>query len=187
LEKLNIVTVALMYVGREKEKEKEKEKNFGFKSSFISSGNGPRQKLLTSFPKLAVLCKTWPLTELSIIKMNLTDFQGEFRGNSHLVNMTKLYEQSRTCAGFHYWLNHIIGLSGVRALPLAAGINEGGHYFRYFSFFSSSCSYHRYSKPQKGLAKGFKLLHGLLKKNNKNSGEKIKFGPPPPGPLGGDF
>ena len=23
-------------------------------------------------------------------------------------------------------------LSGVRALPLAAGINEGGHYFRYF-------------------------------------------------------
>ena len=22
------------------------------------------------------------------------------------------------------------GLSGVRALPLAAGINEGGHYFR---------------------------------------------------------
>jgi hypothetical protein len=26
-----------------------------------------------------------------------------------------------------------IGPSGVRALPLAAGINEGGHYFRYFS------------------------------------------------------
>ena len=25
-----------------------------------------------------------------------------------------------------------IGPSGVRALPLAAGINEGGHYFRYF-------------------------------------------------------
>ena len=25
-----------------------------------------------------------------------------------------------------------IGLSGVRVLPLAAGINEGGHYFRYF-------------------------------------------------------
>jgi hypothetical protein len=23
------------------------------------------------------------------------------------------------------------GPSGVRALPLAAGINEGGHYFRY--------------------------------------------------------
>jgi hypothetical protein len=39
------------------------------------------------------------------------------------------------------------GLSGVLALPLAAGINEGGHYLRYFSFFS----YHRYSKPQKGL------------------------------------
>ena len=28
-----------------------------------------------------------------------------------------------------------IGPSGVRALPLAAGINEGGHYFRYFFFF----------------------------------------------------
>jgi hypothetical protein len=27
-------------------------------------------------------------------------------------------------------------------------------------------------------------LHGLLKKNNKNSGKKIKFGPPPLGPLG---
>ena len=25
-----------------------------------------------------------------------------------------------------------IGPSGVRALPLAAGRNEGGHYFRYF-------------------------------------------------------
>ena len=25
------------------------------------------------------------------------------------------------------------GPSGVHALPLAAGINEGGHYFRYFS------------------------------------------------------
>ena len=28
-----------------------------------------------------------------------------------------------------------IGPSGVRALPLAAGINEGGHYFRYFFLF----------------------------------------------------
>ena len=26
----------------------------------------------------------------------------------------------------------IYGPSGVRALPLAVGINEGGHYFRYF-------------------------------------------------------
>ena len=26
-----------------------------------------------------------------------------------------------------------IGPSGVRALPLAAGINIGGHYFRYYS------------------------------------------------------
>ena len=28
-----------------------------------------------------------------------------------------------------------IGPSGVCALPLAAGTNEGGHYFRYFSTF----------------------------------------------------
>ena len=27
-----------------------------------------------------------------------------------------------------------VGPGGLRALPLAAGINEGGHYFRYFSF-----------------------------------------------------
>ena len=27
----------------------------------------------------------------------------------------------------------LFGPSGVRALPLAAGINEGGHYFRYWS------------------------------------------------------
>jgi hypothetical protein len=30
-------------------------------------------------------------------------------------------------------------------------------------------------------------LHGPLKKNKKNSEKKIKFGPPPPGPLGGVF
>ena len=34
----------------------------------------------------------------------------------------------------------LIGPSGVRALPLAAGRNVGGHYFKYFSFSSSSHS-----------------------------------------------
>ena len=34
---------------------------------------------------------------------------------------------------------HYFGPSGVRALPLAAGINEGGHYFRYFFLFLFSC------------------------------------------------
>ena len=29
----------------------------------------------------------------------------------------------------------LIGLSEVRALPLAAGINVGGHYFWYFNLF----------------------------------------------------
>ena len=32
--------------------------------------------------------------------------------------------------GGHYF--RYFGPSGVRALPLAAGINVGGHYFRYF-------------------------------------------------------
>ena len=32
----------------------------------------------------------------------------------------------------------VIDPSGVRALPLAAGTNEGGHYFTYFSTSSSS-------------------------------------------------
>ena len=59
--------------------------------------------------------------------------------------------------------------------------------FQVINLFSSSSSYHRYSKPQKRLSQGFKFLHGPLKKNNKNSGKKIKFVPPPPGPLGGDF
>jgi hypothetical protein len=30
---------------------------------------------------------------------------------------------------------HYFGPSGVPALPLAAGINEGGHYFRYIFLF----------------------------------------------------
>jgi hypothetical protein len=40
------------------------------------------------------------------------------------------------------------GPSGVRALPLAAGINEGGHYFRHFDFFLPR---HHCSKPKNGL------------------------------------
>ena len=49
-----------------------------------------------------------------------------------------------------------VGPSGVRALPLAAVRNEGGHYFHYKNYklpvLFFSCSYHRYSKPQKGLS-----------------------------------
>ena len=60
----------------------------------------------------------------------------------------------------HYFA--YFGLSGVRALPLADCTNEGGHYFRYFSSWyilrrqayisCAESSYHRYSKPQKGLS-----------------------------------
>ena len=38
--------------------------------------------------------------------------------------------QSLTC--FQSNSDHSIGPSGVRELPLASGIDEGGHYFRYF-------------------------------------------------------
>jgi hypothetical protein len=40
----------------------------------------------------------------------------------------------------------IFGPSGVRALPLAAGINKGGNSLGIFLFLLFS-SYHRYSKP----------------------------------------
>ena len=60
----------------------------------------------------------------------------------------------------------VIGPSGVRALPLAAGINEGGHYFRYFFLFlllvlllTTAIQNHR-----RGCRRVFKFLHGLLKK-----------------------
>ena len=39
----------------------------------------------------------------------------------------------RACIDIVTMFLHIkFGPSGVRELPLAAGINEGGHYFRYF-------------------------------------------------------
>jgi hypothetical protein len=41
------------------------------------------------------------------------------------------------CHFIGLYIRNVFGLSGVRALPLAAGINDGGHYFRYFP---SSCS-----------------------------------------------
>ena len=52
--------------------------------------------------------------------------------------------------GDHYF-RYIIDPSRVRVLPLAAGRNEGGHYFRYIILSCCSCCYHCYSKPQKWL------------------------------------
>ena len=41
-------------------------------------------------------------------------------------------ELGNTKTTYHVVCNNAtIGPSGVRALPLAAGINEGGHYFHY--------------------------------------------------------
>jgi hypothetical protein len=73
-----------------------------------------------------------------------------------------------------------IGPSGVRALPLAAGINEGGHYFRYFGpsalLLTTAIQNHR-----RGYCRVSKMLHGLLTKINKNSGKK-NCPPAPPTP-----
>ena len=99
--------------------------------------------------------------------------------------------------------------SGVRALPVAAGTNEGGHYFRYFSpscwCCYSPCFYTRRDCrrilnfcmgkkadfgrkkakmgrfSQKGLCYSFEILHGLLsyRKNNIPIRKKIETPLPP--------
>ena len=51
--------------------------------------------------------------------------------------------------GGHYF-RYIFGLSGVRALPLAAGRNEGGHYFRYIFVFFSLLGGTVIQKPRRG-------------------------------------
>jgi hypothetical protein len=57
----------------------------------------------------------------------------------------------------------------VRALPLAAGINEGGHYFRYFSF-SFLVFLPPLFKTIEGVVVGFQIFAWAPKKNNKNLG-----------------
>jgi hypothetical protein len=79
---------------------------------------------------------------------------------------------------------HYFGPSGVSALPLAAGINEGGHYFRYLSSFFFFFFLPPLFKTTEGVVVGFQIFAWAPKKNNTNSGNNIKFGPPPPGPLG---
>ena len=73
----------------------------------------------------------------------------ELSEKNYLVN--SLNVQISQVSKENYCCQRKIGPSGVRALPLAAGINEGGHYFRYFSFSYSSSRY-PYSKSQKGLS-----------------------------------
>ena len=79
-----------------------------------------------------------------------------------------------------------IGPNGVRALPLAAGINVGGHYFGYIIplllLFLPSLF-----KTTEGVVVGFQILAWAPKKNNKNLGKKKNSPRPPPWPPGGDF
>ena len=56
--------------------------------------------------------------------------------------------------------NTLIGSSGVRALPLAAGRNEGGHYFRYFSSSSSSVGGTVIQNPRRGCRRVSNLCMG---------------------------
>ena len=82
------------------------------------------------------------------------------------------------------------GLSGVRALPLATGINEGGHYFRYiflFIVFLFLLLLPPLFKTTEGVVVGFQIFAWAPKKNNNNSGGKIEFRTLTPWPPGGDF
>jgi hypothetical protein len=80
----------------------------------------------------------------------------------------------------------IFGPSVVRVLPLAAGINEGGHYFAYIILFLVFLLPPLF-KTTEGVVVGFQIFAWAPKKDNKNSEKKIKFRPPPPGPLGAIF
>ena len=53
---------------------------------------------------------------------------------------------------------NIIGPSGVRALPLAAGINEGGHYFRYIILFLVLLLLPPLFKTTEGVVVGFQIF-----------------------------
>jgi hypothetical protein len=76
------------------------------------------------------------------------------------------YQKALEASGYDF------GLSGVHALPLAAGINVGGHYKWHFfllslSFFRLIANYHR---------RGCRRVSNFCmapKKNNKNSEKKI--------------
>ena len=46
--------------------------------------------------------------------------------------MPEVWREVAIQAEYSFVQDNNIGPNGVRALPLAAGINEGGHYFRYF-------------------------------------------------------
>jgi hypothetical protein len=78
-----------------------------------------------------------------------------------------------------------IGPSGMRALPLAAGINEGGHYFRYFFLFLLLFLPPLF-KTTEEVVVGFQIFAWTPKKNNKILGKKINSDPHPQAP-GGHF
>ena len=62
---------------------------------------------------------------------------GGVEGHRHTLLLYNYFGPSEVCTTSgaiqvsHYF--RYFGPSGVRALPLAAGRNEGGHYFRYWS------------------------------------------------------
>ena len=52
-----------------------------------------------------------------------------------MFSVQRQFSKKRYVSIFTLW---DFGPSGVRTLPLAAGINEGGHYFRYIILFGPS-------------------------------------------------
>ena len=76
----------------------------------------------------------------------------------------------------------------MRALPLAVGRNEGGHYFHdknitaLFRQYNHAFLLPPCLKPQKGLLSGSEILHGLLT-NKKNILVIKKIRPPPLGAI----
>ena len=94
---------------------------------------------------------------------------------SYNWNFNKFYKQEDFFADENFFKGNIrnniffskIGLSGVRALPLAAGTNEGGHYFRYFSSFFVLFLLPPLFKTTEGVVVLFQIFAWANKKNNK--------------------
>jgi hypothetical protein len=73
--------------------------------------------------------------------------------------------------GLYIYACKNLGPSRVRALPLAAGRNEGDHYFRYFSFssFATAIQNHR-----RGCRRFSNLCMGSMAMEVMDNGQKLK-------------
>jgi hypothetical protein len=93
------------------------------------------------------------------------------------VDRERLECLKAVCKDTVCYRNGDFGPSGVCALPLAAGINEGGHYFRYFYFLGVTTAIQNHKR----VCHSF-FLHGLLSNKNRRIPIKKIIGGPPPTP-----